>query len=236
MNGILGIGGLLYKTNLNPKQEEYTKLILESADNLLHIVNDVLDFTKIESGKIELEYIPFLLEEKISTTLKTFIFKIEEKGLELVFDNQVPSETVLIGDPFRLGQVLNNLISNALKFTESGKITVSAAQIKTENQLTFFEFKVSDTGIGISAENLANIFDEFVQASSETSRKYGGTGLGLTITKNLIEMQGGTIKAESIVNKGTCFTVCIPYKIGESSMLVNSKEEVVFTPIDKKEY
>lgn len=234
MNGILGIGGLLYKTNLNPKQEEYTKLILESADNLLHIVNDVLDFTKIESGKIELEYIPFLLEEKISTTLKTFIFKIEEKGLELVFDNQVPSETVLIGDPFRLGQVLNNLISNALKFTESGKITVSAAQIKTENQLTFFEFKVSDTGIGISAENLANIFDEFVQASSETSRKYGGTGLGLTITKNLIEMQGGTIKAESIVNKGTCFTVCIPYKIGESSMLVNSKEEVVFTPIDKK--
>lgn len=234
MNGILGIGGLLYKTNLNPKQEEYTKLILESADNLLHIVNDVLDFTKIESGKIELEYIPFLLEEKISTTLKTFIFKIEEKGLELVFDNQVPSETVLIGDPFRLGQVLNNLISNALKFTESGKITVSAAQVKRENKLTFFEFKVSDTGIGISAENLANIFDEFVQASSETSRKYGGTGLGLTITKNLIEMQGGTIKAESIVNKGTCFTVILPYHIGESSMLVNSKEEVIFTPIDKK--
>ena len=88
MNGILGIGGLLYKTNLNPKQEEYTKLILESADNLLHIVNDVLDFTKIESGKIELENIPFLLGEKISNTLKTFIFKIEEKGLELVFENQ----------------------------------------------------------------------------------------------------------------------------------------------------
>jgi PAS domain S-box-containing protein len=234
MNGILGIGGLLYKTNLNPKQEEYTKLILESADNLLHIVNDVLDFTKIESGKIELESIPFLLEEKISNTLKTFIFKIEEKGLELVFDNQVPTDTVLVGDPFRLGQVLNNLISNALKFTESGKITVHAAQIQEVNQLPIFEFIVSDTGIGISPENLANIFEEFVQASSETSRKYGGTGLGLTITKNLIEMQGGTIKAESTLNKGTKFIVRLPYQIGENSMLTNSKEEVAFTQIDKK--
>jgi PAS domain S-box-containing protein len=234
MNGILGIGGLLYKTNLNPKQEEYTKLILESADNLLHIVNDVLDFTKIESGKIELESIPFLLEEKISNTLKTFIFKIEEKGLELVFDNQVPTDTVLVGDPFRLGQVLNNLISNALKFTESGKITVRAAQIHEVNQLPIFEFIVSDTGIGISPENLANIFEEFVQASSETSRKYGGTGLGLTITKNLIEMQGGTIKAESTLNKGTKFIVRLPYQIGENSMLTNSKEEVAFTQIDKK--
>lgn len=234
MNGILGIGGLLYKTNLNPKQEEYTKLILESADNLLHIVNDVLDFTKIESGKIELESIPFLLEEKISNTLKTFIFKIEEKGLELIFDNQVPIETILVGDPFRLGQVLNNLISNALKFTESGRIIVSAVQLNELGNSPVFEFKVSDTGIGISPENLANIFDEFVQASSETSRKYGGTGLGLTITKNLIEMQGGSIKAESVLNKGTCFTIRIPYQIGESSMLTNSKEEVAFTQIDKK--
>lgn len=234
MNGILGIGGLLYKTNLNPKQEEYTKLILESADNLLHIVNDVLDFSKIESGKIELEYIPFLLEEKISNTLKTFIFKIEEKGLELIFDNQVPIKTILVGDPFRLGQVLNNLISNALKFTESGRITISAVQLNDSGNCPVFEFKVSDTGIGISPENLANIFDEFVQASSETSRKYGGTGLGLTITKNLIEMQGGTINAESTLNQGTCFTIRIPYQIGDSSMLQNSKEEEVFTPIDKK--
>lgn len=234
MNGILGIGGLLYKTNLNPKQAEYTKLILESADNLLHIVNDVLDFTKIESGKIELENIPFLLEEKISSTLKTFIFKIEEKGLELIFDNQLAPNTVLIGDPFRLGQVLNNLISNALKFTSSGQITVSAAQLNESGEIPVFEFKVNDTGIGISEENLANIFEEFVQASSETSRKYGGTGLGLSITKNLVEMQGGSIKAESSLNRGTCFTVRIPYQIGNSTMLKNSEEEEVFIPIDKK--
>lgn len=234
MNGILGIGGLLYKTNLNPKQEEYTKLILESADNLLHIVNDVLDFTKIESGKIELESIPFVLEEKITSTLKTFVFKIEEKGLELVFDNQLEPQTVLIGDPFRLGQVLNNLISNALKFTETGRITISAAKLNKSTAQSFFEFKVSDTGIGISEDNLLNIFNEFVQASSETSRKYGGTGLGLSITKNLIEMQGGTIKAESQLNKGTSFTVRIPYQIGDLSMLKETKEEEVFTPIEQK--
>lgn len=234
MNGILGIGGLLYKTNLNPKQAEYTKLILESADNLLHIVNDVLDFTKIESGKIELEHIPFLLEEKISSTLKTFIFKIEEKGLELIFDNQLAPNTVLIGDPFRLGQVLNNLISNALKFTSSGQITVSAAQLNESGEIPVFEFKVNDTGIGISEENLANIFEEFVQASSETSRKYGGTGLGLSITKNLVEMQGGSIRAESDLNKGTCFSVKIPYQIGDSTMLNKSEKEEVFIPIDKK--
>ena len=142
--------------------------------------------------------------------------------------------TVLIGDPFRLGQVLNNLISNALKFTSSGQITVSAAQLNESGEIPVFEFKVNDTGIGISEENLANIFEEFVQASSETSRKYGGTGLGLSITKNLVEMQGGSIRAESDLNKGTCFSVKIPYQIGDSTMLNKSEKEEVFIPIDKK--
>lgn len=234
MNGILGIGSLLYKTNLTPKQAEYTKLILESADNLLHIVNDVLDFTKIESGKVELELIPFSIEEKIASTLKTFIFKIEEKGLELVFDNQIQKDRVIIGDPFRLGQILNNLISNALKFTETGKITVTAREGATDGEKTVFEFIVKDTGIGISEENLAHIFDEFVQASSETSRKYGGTGLGLSITKNLIEMQGGNIKATSEINKGTCFTVQIPYNVGDTSSIKRDKEEVSYNSLEKK--
>ncbi|BDQ12950.1 PAS domain S-box protein [Sediminibacterium sp. TEGAF015] len=234
MNGILGIGSLLYKTNLTPKQSEYTKLILESADNLLHIVNDVLDFTKIESGKVELESIPFNLEEKISSTLKTFIFKIEEKGLELIFDNQINKDRVIIGDPFRLGQILNNLISNALKFTENGKITLTSREGIKKGEQTFFEFIVNDTGIGISEENLSHIFDEFVQASSETSRKYGGTGLGLSITKNLIEMQGGSIIASSQINKGTSFTVQIPYKVGEVAQLKRDKEEIAYNTIDKK--
>ncbi len=234
MNGILGIGSLLYKTHLTPKQSEYTKLILESADNLLHIVNDVLDFTKIESGKVELEYIPFNIEEKIASTLKTFVFKIEEKGLELIFDNQITKDKIIIGDPFRLGQILNNLISNALKFTEYGKITLLAREEAKNEEESVFEFVITDTGIGISEENLTHIFDEFVQASSETSRKYGGTGLGLSITKNLIEMQGGCIKVTSELNKGTCFTVQIPYKSGNISLLKPEKEEVTYNSLEKK--
>ncbi|WP_026750836.1 PAS domain-containing hybrid sensor histidine kinase/response regulator [Sediminibacterium sp. C3] len=234
MNGILGIGSLLYKTHLTPKQSEYTKLILESADNLLHIVNDVLDFTKIESGKVELENIPFNVEDKIASTLKTFVFKIEEKGLELIFDNQITKDKIIIGDPFRLGQILNNLISNALKFTEYGKITLVAREEVKNEEESVFEFVITDTGIGISEENLAHIFDEFVQASSETSRKYGGTGLGLSITKNLIEMQGGSIWATSELNKGTCFTVQIPYKTGNIRLLNPEKEEATYNSLEKK--
>ncbi len=225
MNGILGIGGLLYKTKLNPKQTEYTKLILESANNLLHIVNDVLDFTKIESGKIELEHIAFDLEEKINSTLKTFIFKIEEKGLRIRFNNQLKPNTIIIGDPFRLGQVLNNLISNAIKFTEKGSIIISAEQI-TENDLKpVFQFKVIDSGIGITNDQLPLIFQEFVQASSDTSRKFGGTGLGLSISKNLIEMQGGTIHVESIPGGGTTFIVTLAYEKGNASLLENTNCE-----------
>ncbi|MDP1841994.1 MAG: PAS domain S-box protein [Sediminibacterium sp.] len=219
MNGILGIGGLLYKTNLNPKQAEYTKLILESANNLLHIVNDVLDLTKIESGKVEFENIPFDLTHKISNTLKTFIFKVEEKGLALRFENNIKKDTVLIGDPFRLGQVLNNLISNAVKFTQKGSITLVADQLNEDPEKPLFQFKVKDTGIGISSDQLPLIFQEFVQASSDTSRKFGGTGLGLSISKNLIEMQGGNIKVESTPNEGTTFIVNLPYKKGDPSLL-----------------
>lgn len=225
MNGILGIGGLLYKTKLNPKQTEYTKLILESANNLLHIVNDVLDFTKIESGKIELEHIAFDLQEKINSTLKTFIFKIEEKGLKIRFNNQLKPNTIIIGDPFRLGQVLNNLISNAIKFTEKGSIIISAEQITEDDLKPVFQFKVIDSGIGITNDQLPLIFQEFVQASSDTSRKFGGTGLGLSISKNLIEMQGGTIHVESIPGGGTTFIVTLAYEKGNASLLENTNCE-----------
>lgn len=236
MNGILGIGGLLYKTKLNPKQAEYTKLILESANNLLHIVNDVLDFTKIESGKIELENIHFNLAEKISSTLKTFIFKVEEKGLSIHFNNQLKPNTIIVGDPFRLGQVLNNLISNAVKFTEKGSITIGAEQLGEEGEMLLFQFKVSDSGIGISGEQLPLIFKEFVQASSDTTRKFGGTGLGLSISKNLIALQGGSINVESIPNVGTTFIVTISYKKGNALMLENFsiKNEPIHSTEQKK--
>ncbi|MDD2792840.1 MAG: PAS domain S-box protein [Sediminibacterium sp.] len=234
MNGIIGIGGLLLKTDLTPKQADYTKLILESGNNLLHIVNDVLDLTKIESGKIELEHIPFDLAHKINVTIRTFTFKVEEKGLNLEFINNVPADTVLVGDPFRLGQVLNNLIGNAVKFTEKGTITVSAEQISDEPR-PLFEFRIKDTGIGIAADQLPSIFEEFVQASTDTSRKYGGTGLGLSISKNLVELQGGTIRVESTPNVGTTFIVTIPYEKGNKSMLKPTlSDNRVYESMDKK--
>lgn len=234
MNGIIGIGGLLLKTNLSPKQTDYTKLILESGNNLLHIVNDVLDLTKIESGKIELEHIPFDLAHKINVTIRTFTFKVEEKGLNLEFINKLPADTVLIGDPFRLGQVLNNLIGNAVKFTEKGSITVYAEQI-SDDERPVFEFRVKDTGIGIAGDQLPMIFEEFVQASTDTSRKYGGTGLGLSISKNLVQLQGGTIRVESTPNIGTTFIVTIPYEKGSKSMLKPTlPDNRVYESMDKK--
>ena len=224
MNGILGIGGLLYKTNLTPKQKQFTKLIIESGNNLLHIVNDILDITKIESGQFALETTAFDLGDMIESVLKAFQFKAEDNGIDLVFQNKLSKGLIVEGDPFRLGQVLNNLISNALKFTQEGSVLLSAEQLSSnKNQAPIFEFIVKDTGMGISKENLITIFDQFTQASADITRKFGGTGLGLSICKNLIEMQGGTITAESELGKGTKFIVRIPYTLSSSEML---KEEL----------
>ncbi len=219
MNGILGIGNLLYKTNLTPKQKQFTKLIIESGNNLLHIVNDILDLTKIQSGQFMLESTPFDLADKILSTLQAFHFKAEDKGIELSFVNNLKKDLIVEGDPYRLGQVLSNLLSNALKFTYEGKITVQANQITDKGRSAFFEIRVTDTGIGISKESLPNIFEQFVQATADITRKYGGTGLGLSISKNLVDMQGGEIIVTSEVKKGSTFTVRIPYKLSSESLL-----------------
>lgn len=218
MNGILGIGSLLYKTNLTPKQKQFTKLIIESGNNLLHIVNDILDLSKLQSGQFILESTPFDLGDKILSTLQAFHFKAEDKGIELSFNNKLKKDLIVEGDPYRLGQVLSNLISNALKFTFEGCITVTVEQV-TESKNAFFEICVADTGMGISKENLPAIFEQFVQAGADITRKYGGTGLGLSIAKNLVEMQGGTIHVKSEVKKGSVFTVRIPYKLSSESIL-----------------
>ena len=235
MNGILGIGALLKKTKLDSKQTEYTNLLLESANNLLYIVNDVLDIAKIESGKIKIEHIPFDILGKISNIIKSYVFRAEEKGLEIIFENKLPDSTILIGDPFRLGQILNNLLSNAIKFTDQGMIKVSIKQISSDTAKPTFELCVCDTGIGIAEDQMPHIFDEFVQASSDISRKYGGTGLGLSITKNLVEMQGGSINVKSILNKGTTFCIHIPYELGNQSMLrLTELEDQEFQILAKK--
>lgn len=225
MNGILGVARLLDKTILTKDQKNYIKLIIESANNLLVIVNDVLDVEKIASGKFELENVAFKLADKISLTMQSFEYKAEEKFIALKFDNFLPDDLVVTGDPYRLGQVLNNLIGNALKFTMRGRIVVSAKVKSIQDKVVTVQFSVEDSGIGISEDKLGEIFNPFVQASSDTTRRFGGTGLGLSICKNLIEMQGGEVSVKSIINKGTTFYFTIKYGMGEISMLEMEKKE-----------
>jgi PAS domain S-box-containing protein len=215
LNGILGIATLLAKTELDPEQQKYLGLITDSANNLLVIVNDILEIEKIASGKFEFEQIPFRVAEKIITTVQPFQYKAEERNVRLELRNELPDGLVVEGDPHRLAQVLNNFLSNALKFTEKGTVTVSAKlSAETETGVTI-EFAVADTGIGIHPDRIAEIFDPFVQASSDTARKYGGTGLGLSICKSMIELQEGSVRVESVLEEGSVFTFTIPYKKGD---------------------
>ncbi len=233
MTGILGIANLLSKTGLDEQQKKFTTLISESANNLLTIVNDVLDIEKIAAGKIDLESIPFKIEDKVFTTLQSFQFKAEDKNINLLLNSTLPDDLIVIGDPFRLSQILNNLLSNALKFTTEGEISINMDFRKNEAKSIIIEIQVRDSGIGIKSDKLADIFKPFVQASTDTTRKFGGTGLGLTICKNLVEMQGGEINVNSIMNEGTTFTITIPYEKGDESMLPqDNKDDLNFKDLE----
>jgi len=219
MNGILGVANLLSKTIMNGQQISYLKLIKESANNLLLIVNDVLDIEKIGSGKIVFEKNPFLLSERLQKSLQSFQYKAEEKGLQLNIDSQLNKQLVLVGDSYRLHQILINLLNNALKFTSKGKVLLKVYQISSETNKLMIGFTIEDTGIGIETDKLETIFNPFVQASSDTTRKFGGSGLGLSICKNLVEMQGGSISVESVLDEGTKFHFKIPYELGSIEMV-----------------
>jgi PAS domain S-box-containing protein len=221
MNGILGIASLLKKTQLDSQQRDYLQLIQESANNLVVIVNDILDLEKIVAGKLQLEVIPFKIVDKIATTIQSFIYRAEEKELGLIYQNFIPADLVVKGDPYRLSQVLNNILSNALKFTESGHITISSGINEESEDEVVVEITVSDTGIGIEQERLRTVFEPFVQADATISRKYGGTGLGLAICKNMIEMQHGDMNVQSELGKGSAFTIRIPYYLSIEAMQEN---------------
>jgi PAS domain S-box-containing protein len=211
MNGIIGITSFLQKTPLNEEQRSYLNIVQESAHDLLTIINDILDLEKVGAGQIQLENIPFDIVAKTNSIIKLFELTAKNKGLQLVFENQLGKELYVSGDPTRYNQVLNNLISNAIKFTPKGSITISS---KCESETTdklILQFAVSDTGIGIDTNNLDKIFQPFTQAYPETTRMYGGTGLGLAITKNLIELQGGSIWVESEPKQGSSFNFTITY-------------------------
>jgi PAS domain S-box-containing protein len=206
MNAIIGFTNVLLKSKLDKTQEEYLTAIKVSGDALLVLINDILDLAKVDSGKMTFEQIPFNLADSLSSMLQLFEIKIKEQNLELVeqLDTAIPE--IILGDPIRLRQIILNLISNAVKFTEVGKITLRVALLKQDTEKITIEFTITDTGIGIHKNKLEYIFDDFEQAAYEKSYHYCGTGLGLTIAKKMIEQQGGTIHVESELGKGSKFS------------------------------
>ena len=203
MNAIIGFTKVLLKTDLSDKQNEYLNAIKISGDALIVLINDILDLAKVEAGKMTFEKAPFKLMSSLSSMIHLFDIKIQEKNLVVIkeYDHRIPD--VLMGDAVRLHQIILNLMSNAIKFTEKGSITVSAVLLAEDAESVTVEFAVKDTGIGISADKITVIFDNFQQASSETARLFGGTGLGLAIVKQLVEAQGGTVSVKSQITDGT---------------------------------
>jgi two-component system sensor histidine kinase/response regulator len=205
MNGILGMTELVLDTKLNDEQRESLGLVRLSAESLLSIINDILDFSKIEAGKLELESIPFELRESLGETMKALSFRAHQKGLELICEVHPEVPEALLGDPGRVRQILINLIGNSIKFTERGEVFVSVEERSQSPSGTLLHFSVKDTGVGIPAEKHAKIFDAFSQADGSMTRKYGGTGLGLTICSRLVNMMGGQIWVESEPGQGSTF-------------------------------
>jgi PAS domain S-box-containing protein len=214
INGIAGMADLLSQNPSAEDQVLYLKAIKSSAENLKVIINDILDISAIESGKLKFERINFNLEDLLRSLINGFHMQAHEKGISLHYtlDSNIPP--VFAGDPVRLNQILINLVGNAIKFTHEGFIHISASLQQVKKNEYYLKFVVADTGIGIPNKKLKTIFESFSQADASVTRKYGGTGLGLTIVKQLVEMQKGSIKVESKENAGSTFTVIMPYQLG----------------------
>jgi signal transduction histidine kinase/CheY-like chemotaxis protein/HAMP domain-containing protein len=205
MNAIIGMSHLALKTGLDRKQRNYIEKVHRSAEALLGIINDILDFSKIEAGKLEMESIDFRLEDVLDNLANLVGLKAEENGLELLFDTDLNVPMGLVGDPLRLGQVLINLGNNAVKFTEEGEVVVRTRLLEQDAEQATLQFSVCDTGVGLTAEQQAKLFQSFTQADSSTTRRFGGTGLGLSICKHLVSMMGGEIWVESEPGRGSTF-------------------------------
>ncbi len=229
MNAIIGFTNVLLRTELKPKQAEYISAIKTSGDELIVLINDILDLAKIDAGKMRFVHKPFKMALSISAMLHLFELKFQEKHLELVqeYDSKIPE--ILLGDPLRLHQIILNLISNALKFTAKGKVIVSIILLSEDEKKVSIEFKVTDTGIGIAENNIAEIFENFQQATTNTSILYGGTGLGLAIVKQLVEQQGGTISVKSKMNEGSTFSFILSFQKTESEIELESGVEELST-------
>lgn len=225
MNAIVGFTNVVLKTELNKDQKEYINAIKVSGDALIILINDILDLAKVNAGKMTFEQSQFNLSDSISTMLQLFEAKINEKNLDLVkeYDQAIPQ--ILVGDPMRLRQIILNLASNAIKFTSEGKITMSVRLLEEKAKTATIEFRLADTGIGIPANKLQNIFNNFEQAHIETSTSYGGTGLGLAIVKQLVELQGGSVFVNSKSGEGSTFGFILTFnKIAPGTEIESIKE------------
>jgi len=232
INGIIGMAESLKDTNLTKDQTELLEMLLQSSDLLMVIINGILDFSKIEARKLEIEEVNFDIVDTVENTIETFSVNTREKNLSLTceIDENIPD--FLKGDSVRIKQVLINLIGNAVKFTEKGGVQVSVVVIKREEKTVQIQFTIKDSGIGMTEETLEEIFDGFSQADSSTTRRFGGTGLGTTISKRLVELMGGSIKAESERGKGSVFSFTLPFKVvkrnyGENSAPLRRKKLLI---------
>jgi PAS domain S-box-containing protein len=223
INGIAGMASLLSQNPSKEEQRTYLSAIRSATDNLKVIINDILDLASIESGKLQFEKIGFNLNDLLNSLIDTYGVQASEKGVGLEYTLEEDANQVFIGDPVRLNQILINLIGNAIKFTQTGSIHVAVKIDRINADIYKLRFEITDTGIGIPKAKLQTIFESFSQADASVTRKYGGTGLGLTIVKQLIELQKGTIRVTSEVNKGTTFSFTISYKLGKTEFFDEAK-------------
>ncbi len=217
LNAIIGMIQLLSETGLTKEQAQYASALHSSAKTLLSLINDVLDLSKIEADEVRVEKVPFNLRRLMEDLVQSFAYQVKEKKIELLYHLPVNTPYLLVGDSQKLGQILRNLVSNSLKFTEKGYISISCRQVSQQENQVELMFKVTDTGVGISEDKLEMIFKPFVQEDVSVTRRFGGTGLGLTITSRFVDLMGGKISVESKRGEGTTFYVSLPFTIDESS-------------------
>lgn len=232
MNGILGMTRLLQETELTKEQRKYMEAIFTSADNLMVIINEILDFSKIESGKLTIEKVPFNLSELSNMWEQTLKVKADEKAIGFYITKSADVPNNLIGDPTRLNQIIFNLMGNAIKFTEEGEVNLDILLKEKKEDEVLLQFDIKDTGIGIPSNKIRSIFSSFSQANSGITRKYGGTGLGLTITRQLIDFQEGSIWVESEVDSGSTFSFTLSYLIDKDGKFISSDQPLIETKIE----